>query len=106
MDKNQAMDHCGHCSAQADLSAEIQAALALSRATLQAIAAFSDAVQTAAEMALEDEADRATPAARGIVEDARDRLIRAPIEARMSRALRQALITAAAAADLPERNAA
>ena len=104
MNDTQAMAHCGHCNAQADLSAEIQAALALSRATLQALAAFSDAIQTAAEAALEDEADRAAPATRGIVEDARDRLARAPAEAHMTRALRQALV--AAAADLPARNAA
>ncbi|HEY3949183.1 hypothetical protein [Phenylobacterium sp.] len=80
---------------QADLSAEIHAALALSRATLQALAALSDAAQAAAETALEDEADRAAPGARGIVEDARDRMQRAPAEARLSLAIRQALVAAA-----------
>lgn len=83
--------------AQADLSAEIQAALALSRATLHAVAALSDAAQTAAEAALEDEADRAGESVRRIVEDARARLQAAPADARMAAALRQVLVAAAAA---------
>lgn len=84
-----------HSGGAADLAAEIHAALALSRATLQALAALSDAAQSACEAALEEEADRAMPRVRLIVEDARDRINRAPAEARMALALRQALVAAA-----------
>lgn len=86
-----------------DLSAEILAALALSRATLRALAALSGLAQEAAELALEDEADRARQGRAprrtlDLVEDACARLQAAPAEARMARAMQLALLEAADAA--------
>ncbi|THD61024.1 hypothetical protein [Phenylobacterium sp.] len=90
------------------LTADVEASLALSRAVLLALAALSPAAGEAAEAALETEAERAQGRAApqrtlDVVEDARARLQRAPVEARMGRALQQALVTAAEA--LPERSA-
>jgi hypothetical protein len=88
------------------MDADIQAALALNRATLHALAALSPLAQTAADAALEDEveraADRAAPQRTlDTVNDARLRLQRAPAEARIARALQHALVDAAQA--LPAR---
>jgi len=90
-------------------SAEILAALAISRATLHALAALSQVAQTAAEAALEEEADRirrdrAPLRTLDLVEETRARLQAAPAEARMARALQRALVDAAGA--LPGRRVA
>jgi hypothetical protein len=85
-----------------DMDADIQAALALSRATLRALSALSPLLNTAADAALEEEADRsAPPRTLGILADARQRLQQAPAEARIARALQMALVDAAEA--LPAR---
>jgi hypothetical protein len=79
-----------------DMDADIQAALALSRATLRALSALSPLLNTAADAALEEETDRtAPPRTLEIVADARRRLQQAPAEARMARALQMALVDAA-----------
>lgn len=96
-------------SALRSMDADIQAALALNRATLHALAAISPLASTAAEAALEVEAercaDRAAPQRTlDTVTDARLRLQRAPAEARMARALQAALVNAAQA--LPRTRAA
>ena len=90
------------------MDADIQAALALNRATLRALAALSPLLNTAADAALEDEAeqaaDRAAPQRTlDIVTDARRRLQKAPAEAKIARALQLALVDAAEA--LPARTA-
>lgn len=87
------------------LDADLQASLALSRATLRALAALSPLLNTATEAALEDEADRAAERAApqrtlDIVEDMRLRLQHAPAEARIARALERALVDAAEALPL------
>jgi hypothetical protein len=84
------------------LDADLQASLALSRATLRALAALSPLLNTAAEAALEEEAAHATERAASqrtidIVEDVRLRLQHAPAEARVARALERALVDAAEA---------
>ena len=82
------------------MDADLQAALALSRATLRALAALSPVLNTAADAALEDEADRcaqldAPQRTLDIVEGARQDLKRAPADALMVRALERALVNAA-----------
>jgi hypothetical protein len=85
-----------------EMDADIQAALALNRATLRALAALSPLLNTAADAALEDEAERAAKRDApqrtvDIVAEARQRLLRAPAEARIARALKLALVDAAEA---------
>lgn len=82
------------------LDADLQAALALSRATLRALAALSPALSTAADAALEEEAERCAERAApqrtlDIVADARQDLRSPPAEARQTQALERALIDAA-----------
>lgn len=82
------------------LSADVQASLALSRATLQVLAAASPALNAAAEQALDDEAEMARELAAServvdAIEDARVRLPNAPAEAEMMTALERALVAAA-----------
>jgi hypothetical protein len=82
------------------MDADLQAALAIGRATLRALAALSPALNTAADAALEDEAERCARRAApqrtlDIVENARQDLQRAPGETRMVRALERALVDAA-----------
>jgi len=82
------------------MDADLQAALALSRATLRALAALSPLLNTAADAALEDEANRcaqldAPQRTLDIVEGARQDLQRAPAEALRVRALERALVNAA-----------
>jgi len=82
-----------------NLQEEVQACLALNRAMLQALAAMSPMVGAAADIALEEEAEReALPerAAR-IIEQARQDLQCSPAEARRTRLLERALIGAAEA---------
>jgi hypothetical protein len=91
-----------------EMDADIQAALALNRATLRALAALSPLLNTAADAALEDEAERAArrdapQRTVDIVAEARTRLLRAPAEARIARALKLALVEAAEA--LPAQTA-
>ena len=91
------------------LNADLQASLALSRATLRALAALSPMLSTAADAALEEEAARAAERSApqrtlDIVEDARQGLLHAPAEARIARALERALVDAAEA--LPARRTA
>lgn len=92
-----AEDHRGALRA---MDADLQAALALSRATLRALAALSPALNTAADAALEDEADRcaerrAPQRTLDIVAEARQALQHPPAETRMVRALERALVDAA-----------
>jgi hypothetical protein len=82
--------------------ADLQASLALSRATLRALAALSPVLNTAAEAALEEEVARAAARAApqrtlDIVEDVRRRLQHAPAEARIASALERTLVEAAEA---------
>ena len=82
------------------LDADLQAALALSRATLRALAALSPTLGTAADAALEEEAERCVERAApqrtlDIVADARQDLRQPPAEARLTRELERALIEAA-----------
>ena len=82
------------------MDADVQASLALSRATLHALAALSPAVHRAADLALEEEVERAERTAApqqvvDIVSEARLRLQQAPEEARAALALEQALVKAA-----------
>jgi DNA repair photolyase len=81
------------------LDADLQACLALSRATLQALATFSPLLGASADAALEEEAERAARAAckrvTDVVEEVRERLQRAPAEARVALALQRALVDAA-----------
>jgi hypothetical protein len=88
------------CSELHALNADVQASLALSRATLRALAALSPTLGTAADAALEEEAHRAAESGapqrmRDIVDDVRRRLQQAPAEARIARALERALVDAA-----------
>lgn len=86
------------------LSADVQAALALSRATLQAIASLTPALGAAAEAAVDEELDRARGqgAQRSveILTDMQGRLQAIPEQADMLSALERALHAAADA--LPE----
>ena len=96
-------------SALSVLDADLQASLALSRATLRALAALSPMLSTAADAALEEEAVRAAERSApqrtlDIVEAVRQGLQRAPAEARIARALERALVDAAEA--LPARRVA
>jgi hypothetical protein len=82
------------------LSADVQASLALNRALLQAIAAMSPTLQTAATRALEDEIDQARRLSApqcvvDLIEDARERVQDAAGEADLMSALECALISAA-----------
>lgn len=88
------------------MDADVQASLALHRATLRALAALSPLLNAAADAALDEEAVRAVEEAApqrvvDIVEDTRLRLQRAPAEARIASALQRALVDAAEA--LPSR---
>lgn len=90
------------CSALNVLDADLQASLALSRATLRALAALSPVINAAAEAALEEEFARAVERSApqrtlDIVEEVRQRLERAPAEGRIALALERALIDAAEA---------
>ena len=87
------------------VSADVQAALALSRAALQTIASLSPMLGAAAEDALDGEldlADRqaASPRVIEAIEDARSRLQVMPEQAELMSALERALLAAADA--LPE----
>lgn len=79
------------------LQAEVQACLALSRATLQAVAAMSPVVSAAADVALEEEAVRQAIPDRTleIIEQVRLDLHCSSAEARLARMLERALIDAA-----------
>lgn len=82
------------------ISAEVQASLALSRATLQALAAFSPTLNAAAETALEQEIDLARRLAApqrmvDVIEDAKARLCDIPEQIEMMSALERALVSAA-----------
>jgi hypothetical protein len=82
------------------MSAEVQAALALSRAMLQALAALSPTLNAAAEQALEKEADVARQLAApqrviDLIEDARTQLSDIPEQLEMMGALERALVAAA-----------
>ena len=82
------------------MGAEVQAALALSRATLQALAALSPTLNVAAEQALEDEADLARQLASpqrvvDLIKDARARISDVPEQIEMMGALERALVAAA-----------
>ena len=81
------------------LQEEVQACLALNRAMLQALAAMSPMVGAAADIALEEEAERQDLPAHTaeIIEQARRDLQCSPAEARRIRLLERALIDAAAA---------
>jgi hypothetical protein len=84
------------------MDADLQASLALSRATLRALAALSPMLSTAADAALEEEAARAAERSApqrtlDIVEDARQGLQHASAEARIARTLERALVNAAEA---------
>ena len=84
------------------VSADVQASLALSRATLQALAALSPNAGIAAEHALESEIALARRLAApqrvvDLIEDARSRLFDTPEESEPISALERALHAAAAA---------
>ena len=84
------------------MDADVQASLALHRATLRALAALSPLLNTAADAALSEEVARAAEQAApqrmlDTVEDTRRRLQRAPAEARIANALQRALVDAAEA---------
>jgi hypothetical protein len=90
------------------MSADVQAALALSRATLQAIAALTPALNAAAEQALDAEIDRAREQSATrtveVLEDVQSRLADIPQQAEMMSALEAALLAAAdALPDFHER---
>ena len=89
------------------LDAEVQACLALNRATLRALAAMSPLLNEAAHAACEDEADNArSPRVTEVLEDVRERLSQAPAEAKMVAALERALADAADALPEPLRRSA
>lgn len=94
------------------LSADVQASLALNRALLHALAAFSPALGVATEDALDgelDEAERHAAPQRTVeyLEGARGRFENLPGEAEKMRALQRALIAAAdALPDIPDLEAA
>ena len=82
------------------MGAEVQAALALNRATLQALAALSPTLNAAAERALEDEAELARridspQRVVDLIEDARARIGDVPEQIEMMGALERALVAAA-----------
>jgi hypothetical protein len=84
------------------MDADVQASLALTRAALHALAALSPILHRAADLALEEEAERAErlAAPRKVLEvvmEARLRLQQAPEEARLAQALERALVQAAEA---------
>jgi hypothetical protein len=81
------------------LQAEVQACLALNRAMLRALTALSPVANTAADAALEEEAEQSDASRRTveIIAHVRDRLRDAPAEARLARALERALVEAAEA---------
>ena len=82
--------------ALAAMDADVKASLAISRATLRALAALSPLLNSAADSALEEEAEQAaSPRTRDVVEDVRLRIQRAPGEARIAQAMEQALVAAA-----------
>jgi hypothetical protein len=79
-----------------NLDAEVQACLALNRATLRALAAISPMLTQVAEAACEDEAERAgSPRVAEVLDGVRERLGEAPAEARMVCVLERALAEAA-----------
>ncbi|WP_293457817.1 hypothetical protein [Phenylobacterium sp.] len=90
------------------LSADVQASLALSRATLQAVASLSPALGEAVEAALEQELDMAREAkaaqqAVDHIEAARARVQEAPGQVETMSAMAHALIAAAnALPDIPD----
>ena len=94
------------------MSAEVQASLALSRATLQTLAALSPELGAAAELALEDEIDLARRHAApervlDLIEGVRASLQAIPEQMAKMSALEHALVAAAAAVpELPVRDAA
>jgi hypothetical protein len=79
------------------MQAEVQACLALNRAMLHALASLSPLLNTAADVALEEEAERRPAGDRAleIIEQVRQGLQRSPAEARLARALERALVEAA-----------
>ncbi|HEY0650523.1 hypothetical protein [Phenylobacterium sp.] len=81
------------------LSADVQAALALSRATLQAIATLTPSLGAAAETAIDQELERAQElgAQRSVevLTDVQARLQEIPEQAKMVSALEHALLAAA-----------
>lgn len=81
------------------MSADVQATLALSRATLQAIAALTPALNAAAEQALDTEIERAREQSATrtveVLEDVQSRLADIPQQAEMMGALEAALLAAA-----------
>lgn len=86
------------------MDADVQASLALTRAALHVLAALSPALHRAADLALEEEAERAERLAApqrviDVVTEARTRLQQAPEEARLARVLERALVQAASALD-------
>jgi DNA repair ATPase RecN len=94
------------------ISADVQAALALSRATLQAVASMSPALNAAAEEALDQELELAARQAapqRAVetIEAARARLQDMPEQVEMLSALERALLAAAdALPDIQDLDAA
>lgn len=91
------------------MSADIDAALALSRAALHAVAALSPAHGAAAELALEDELDRAhafsATRTAGVLEEVRGQLQGLPERMALIGALEQALVAAADALPDPADDA-
>jgi hypothetical protein len=93
------------------MSADVQASLALSRATLEAVASLSPALGEAAEAALEHELDvarEANAAQRTLdqIEGARERIQAVPAQIEMMSAMAHALVAAAnALPDIPEDRA-
>ena len=80
------------------LDADVQACLALNRATLRALAALSPLLSRAAEAACEDEAGHTdSPRVAEVLENVRERLSQTPSETKMVSALERALADAAEA---------
>jgi hypothetical protein len=79
------------------MQAEVQACLALNRAMLQALASMSPMLSAAADVALEEEAERRAIADRTleIIEQVRLDLQGSPADAHMARVLERALVEAA-----------
>lgn len=88
---------------QAGLELEMKACLALSRATLQTLAALSTELNAAAHEALEQEARRADKGVQAIVEELAERLQSGPRANRTVQLLQQGLIEAAAALPVTPR---
>jgi len=83
-------------SALRTLDVEVQACLALSRATLRALASLSPDLNCAAEAAVGDEAERArSPRVVEVLDSVRDQIQRDPAEASMASTMKRALIAAA-----------